>query len=196
MNPIFSIMNNQSNPMIGYQPNNQVNQMNEMIHLFRNNPLLYQEFNKMVTQNNENFKSNNLFNENYLRTASKGEIPRNAFKQYKENNFTYNIETYDKFSKKINVKFQLSSGNRINMIVPETISQRTLFKEFITKIGFNKKILGKEIYFLCNGLKMDLNEERSLLNMKIFDGTIILVVDTKGILGAKNIIDIGHFILI
>ena len=57
--------------MIGYLPNNQVNQMNEMIHLFRNNPLLYQEFNKMVTQNNENFKNNNLFNESYLRTLLK-----------------------------------------------------------------------------------------------------------------------------
>ena len=190
-NPIFSIMNNQSElnnqvniPMNINQAGTQVNQMSQMIDLFRNNPQLLQQFNNLVTQNNQNYKNSNLLDESYLKTASKGHIPRNAFKQYKNNDRTYIVETNDIYSNKMNIKFQLSSGNKINMVVPETISLKTLLEEFVRKIGFDKKILNRDIYFLYNGIKMDINDIRSVIDLNINDSSIILVVDTKGILGA------------
>ena len=190
-NPIFSIMNNRSElnnqvniPMNINQAGIQVNQMSQMIDLFRNNPQLLQQFNNLVTQNNQNYKNSNLFDESYLKIASKGHIPRNAFKQYKSNDRTYIVETNDIYSNKMNIKFQLSSGNKINMVVPETISLKTLLEEFVRKIGFDKKILNRDIYFLYNGIKMDINDIRSVIDLKINDSSIILVVDTKGILGA------------
>ena len=70
------------------------------------------------------------------------------------------------------------------MVVPETISLKTLLEEFVRKIGFDKKILNRDIYFLFNGLKMDINDIRSVIDLNINDSSIILVVDTKGILGA------------
>ena len=190
-NPIFSIMNNQSelnnqvnNPMNINQAGIQVNQMSQMIDLFRNNPQLLKEFNNLVTQNNQNYQNSNLLDESYLETASEGHIPRNAFKQYKNNDRTYIVEINDIFSNKMNIKFQLSSGNRINMVVPETISLKTLFEEFVRKIGFDKNILNEDIYFLYNGIKMDINDIRSVKDLNFYDSCIILVVDTKGILGA------------
>ena len=190
-NPIFSIMNNRSelnnqvnNPMNINQAGIQVNQMSQMIDLFRNNPQLLQQFNNLVTQNNQNYQNSNLLDESYLETASEGHIPRNAFKQYKNNDRTYIVEINDIFSNKMNIKFQLSSGNRINMVVPETISLKTLFEEFVRKIGFDKNILNKDIYFLYNGIKMDINDIRSVKDLNFYDSCIILVVDTKGILGA------------
>ena len=190
-NPIFSIMNNRSElnnqvniPMNINQAGIQVNQMSQMIDLFRNNPQLLQQFNNLVTQNNQNYQNSNLLDESYLKTASKGHIPRNAFKQYKNNDRTYIVETNDIFSNKMNIKFQLSSGNKINMVVPETISLKTLLEEFVRKIGFDKKILNRDIYFLYNGIKMDINDIRSVIDLNINDSSIILVVDTKGILGA------------
>ena len=179
-NPIFSIMNNQSElnnqvniPMNINQAGTQVNQMSQMIDLFRNNPQLLKEFNNLVTQNNQNYQNSNLLDESYLKTASKGHIPRNAFKQYKNNDRTYIVETNDIYSNKMNIKFQLSSGNL-----------KTLLEEFVRKIGFDKKILNRDIYFLYNGIKMDINDIRSVIDLNINDSSIILVVDTKGILGA------------
>jgi hypothetical protein len=180
-----SELNNQvNNPMNINQAGIQVNQMSQMIDLFRNNPQLLKEFNNLVTQNNQNYQNSNLLDESYLETASEGHIPRNAFKQYKNNDRTYIVEINDIFSNKMNIKFQLSSGNRINMVVPETISLKTLFEEFVRKIGFDKNILNEDIYFLYNGIKMDINDIRSVKDLNFYDSCIILVVDTKGILGA------------
>ena len=209
MNPIYSIANNPygnqnqiiypinnysgtirqspQNPQINNIPINQSFKMEDMIHICRNNPQIFNQFKNMVTDQNVNYQTNNsIFNKNYLQVAVQGNIPRNAFNQYKSNNLTFVIETNDKFSKKINVKFQLSAGNKINIVVPETICLNLLLEEFVRKIGFDKRILQKDVYFLYNGLRMNIYDTRSIKSMEIHDGTIILVVDTKGILGAKK----------
>ena len=64
---------------------------------------------------------------------------------------------------------------------------KDLFISFITKMGFYKDILKEEIYFLFDGSKMDINEELTIEEKGLFDHSVILVLDTKGILGAKNL---------
>ena len=161
--------------------------MEDMIRICRNNPQIFDQFKNMVTDQNVNYQNNNsIFNKNYLQVAAQGNVPRNVFNQYKSTNLNFVIETNDSISEKINVKFQLSAGNKINIVVPETIALNVLLEEFVRKIGFDKRILEKDIYFLYNGLRMNLYDIRSINCMGIHDGSMILVVDTKGILGAKK----------
>ena len=209
MNPYFSIANNpygnqnqniypinnypgsiwqpQQIPQINNIPINQSFKMEDMIRICRNNPQIFDQFKNMVTDQNVNYQNNNsIFNKNYLQVAAQGNVPRNVFNQYKSTNLNFVIETNDSISEKINVKFQLSAGNKINIVVPETIALNVLLEEFVRKIGFDKRILEKDIYFLYNGLRMNLYDIRSINCMGIHDGSMILVVDTKGILGAKK----------
>ena len=66
------------------------------------------------------------------------------------------------------------------------MSLKNLFKEFIRKIGFDEKILQKDIYFLYRGERMNLNEESNLRKMGLYNNAIILVMDAKGIIGADK----------
>ena len=40
------------------------------------------------------------------------------------------------------------------------------------------------IYFICNGFKIKKQESRTLAQMGYINGTVILVIDKKGIMGA------------
>ena len=193
-NPIFSIMenqpnlmNNQTNSQMNFnQPNFNANNMKEMIQLFRDNPQLLNTFNNLVTQKNENYINNPLLNDQYLQQAAKRQIPRNVFNQIKDDNKIYDANSEDKSSEKINIIFQLTSGNKIIISAAENMSLKNLFKEFIRKIGFDEKILQKDIYFLYKGERMNINEERDLRKMDLYDNAIILVMDVQGIIGANK----------
>ena len=180
---------NQGNLMNQFNYQNYINQdnpMNQMINMFRNNPELLKQFNEMVTKNNINY-CNDFFDEDYIENTSQGNIPRRIFKQKKENNKTYSVETNDSLSLKSNIKFSFSAGNFVNLIVPNTMKVKDLFISFITKMGFDKDILKEEIYFLFDGLKIDINEEQTIEEKGLIDLSAILVLDTKGILGGKNL---------
>lgn len=214
-NPIFNLINNlnqnqNQNPynnqmnQFNSQNNNNINQgnlmnqfnyqndiyqdnpMNQMINICRNYPEILKKFNEIVTKNNINY-CNDFFDEDYIENASQGNIPRRIFKQKKENNKTYSVETNDSLSLKINIKFSFSAGNFVNLIVPNNMKVKDLFISFITKMGFDKDILKEEIYFLFDGSKMDINEELTIEEKGLFDHSVILVLDTKGILGGKNL---------
>ncbi len=168
-NPIFNLINNlnqnqNQNPynnqmnQFNSQNNNNINQgnlmnqfnyqndiyqdnpMNQMINICRNYPEILKKFNEIVTKNNINY-CNDFFDEHYIENASQGNIPRRIFKQKKENNKTYSVETNDSLSLKINIKFSFSAGNFVNLIVPNNMKVKDLFISFITKMGFDKDIL-------------------------------------------------------
>ena len=206
-NPIFNLINNlnqnqnpnqmnqfnsqnninQGNLMNQFNYQNYINQdnpMNQMINMLRNNPELLKQFNEMITKDNINY-NNNFFDEDYIENASQGNIPRRIFKQKKENNKTYSAGTNDNFSLKINIKFSFSAGNTVNLIVPTNMKVKDLFISFITKMGFDKDILKEEIYFLFDGLKMDINEEKTIEEKRLIDNSIILVIDSKESEGQK-----------
>lgn len=188
---------NQFNSQNNTNQSNQMSQMNrfaskkkntvdKMVDLFRNNPELYEQFDQMIKKDNNNYKKK-FSDDKYLKAASEGKIPRRIFKQNKENNKTYYDETNDNFSIQINIKFQFSSGNIINMAVSPTMKVKDLFISFIKRIGFKEDILTKEIYFLFAGLTIDINEEKTLKEKNLGNNNIILVLDTKGIIGAKSL---------
>ncbi len=197
-NPIFSIiennpnlMNNQMNPqmnpqMNSNQPNFNANNMKEMIQLFRDNPQLLNTFNNLVTQKNENYINNPLLNDQYLQQAAQRQIPRNVFNQLKDDNKIYDANSKGTISEKMNVVFQLTSGKKFIISAAVNMSLKKLFKKFVRKIGFDEKILQKDIYFLYKGERMNINEEKDLRNMELYDNAIILVMDVQGIIGADK----------
>ncbi len=197
-NPIFSIiennpnlMNNQMNPqmnpqMNSNQPNFNANNMKEMIQLFRDNPQLLNTFNNLVTQKNENYINNPLLNDQYLQQAAQRQIPRNVFNQLKDDNKIYDANSKGTISEKMNVVFQLTSGKKFIISAAVNMSLKKLFKKFVRKIGFDEIILQKDIYFIYKGETMNINEEKDLRNMELYDNAIILVMDVQGIIGADK----------
>ena len=188
-NPIFAIMESQQNQINNQvndnQPGFNANTMKEMIHLFQNNPQLLKNFNDLVIQKNENYMNNPLLNEEYLQHAVKGEVPRNVFNQFKDDNKTYNANSNDEYSEKLNITFQLTSGKKINIIASQNMKLKTLFREFVKKIGFDTNILQNDIYFLYRGERMNKDEQSNLKKMGLENNSVILVMDVKGIIGAN-----------
>ena len=161
---------------------NQFNGIEEMTNVFRNNPEIFRQYIQNVTGNNTNY---NMSNPNYLFGAAKGNVPRNIMSQVTNQNNRRIIIDSSSNSHKINIKFETTQGISIIVIAPFDLKAKDLFYQFITKIGFDSSVLGKDIYFLYNAGRIEYNDERTLSQMKILDGTKIMVVDTKGLIGAN-----------
>ena len=91
----------------------------------------------------------------------------------------------DNPSPKVNIVFQVTVGNKFNVIAPNSMKMKDLFINFITKLGLSTQSIGKDIFFVYNALRVDPNENRTLSEMSIIDSSIIMVIDTKGLIGAK-----------
>ena len=159
-----------------------------MINLFRQNPNLLQQFEEEVKRNNSNFSNQNIFNNsNYLKMAQKGKIPRRIFSQIKQSNDFIPINNKNDYdSDIINVCFEISSGQKFNEHATKRMNIRDLLIQFITRLGFKKDIIRKDICFLFNGLSIDKKQyKKTLKEMGIENNSKILVIDTKGIIGAK-----------
>ena len=199
LNPIYQV--NQMNQMNQMNQTNQMNQMNQnqsenseldsnsfrnMIQFFRKNPNLLKQFEEEVKSNNNNFSDTNIFNNsNYLKMAQEGKVPRRIFSQIKKSdkNIPININND---SNRINVCFELSSGQKFTERATKSMKIIDLLMQFITRLGFKKDIIRKDIFFLFNGLSVDEKQYKNTLReMGIQNNSKILVIDSKGIIGAK-----------
>ena len=199
LNPIYQV--SQMNQMNQMSQMNQMNQMNQnqsensqldpnsfrnMIQFFRQNPNLLKQFEEEVKSNNNNFSEQNIFNNsNYLKMTQEGKVPRRIFSQIKKSdkNIPININND---SNRINVCFELSSGQKFNEQATKSMKIIDLFIQFITRLGFKKDIIRKDIFFLFNGLSVDEKQYKNTLReMGIQNNSKILVIDSKGIIGAK-----------
>ena len=70
------------------------------------------------------------------------------------------------------------------MVAPRNMKVKDLFIKYILNLGLNKEVIGKSIFFLFNGLKVDHNEERNIGEFIHYDGANIIVLDTREIIGA------------
>ena len=119
--------------------------------------------------------------------AQEGMVPRRIFSQIKNNdeNIHINNNYHDK-SDTINVYFELTTGQKFTEKGNKTMKALDLFIKFITRLGFKKEIIEKDICFLFNGGNIDKNKNyKTLEELEIQDNSKILVMDTKGIIGAK-----------
>ena len=84
-----------------------------------------------------------------------------------------------------NIMFVTGAGVKTMVVAPLNLPIKDLFKEYITKMGQDPRVLGKYIYFLFNGLKMDINEPKSIIQYGLNSSSVIMVVDTSNLLGGS-----------
>jgi len=161
------------------------NEVQRVIKMLRQNPNLFNQFNEEVKRDNINFKEKSIFNDsNYIKMASYGLVPRKIFKQIKKNNKNIPIKKNNN-PNIINVCFEISSGQKFSEKALKSMKFKDLCINFITRLGFKKEIIeSKDIIFLFNGTKVDINQNKTLRETGIENYSKILVLDIKGLIGA------------
>ena len=175
-------MNN--NPMMGQMNMNNMDLISMMLQMCNMNQMM---LNQMM-QNNPNFQNfqNNpnfqdmQYNQNMQNCSNIGgnfEI-RNA------------VDTgYDPFQNitqnKMNVYFEKMNGEKIMMRAPINITVSELIEGFFQKVGILNPNLKIQVNFLFNGKSLTKGQmDKKISDAGCVDGSKILVIDVKGILGA------------
>ena len=134
---------------------------------------LAEEMKKMNDNQNNSMKFVNGGNQNYTKTN----FPKNN-----------SNEAYDPFQgcsgDKINIRFKISTGETFNMLAPSNAKLKDVLVKYVLKMGLGPEVIESSIYFICNGFKIKKQENRTLAQMGYLNGTVILVIDKKGIMGA------------
>ena len=63
-------------------------------------------------------------------------------------------------------------------------SYSDLLIKYIERIGLGPGVMGSSIFFLFNGGKLDINENRDVTQMGMTSGSTVIVLDIKGIIGS------------
>ena len=170
-----------------YNMNNSEDSMNLMMNWMNMNPLLLQMYNNNMFQNNYNMPQNynnniNLNNSNNNQTNFNGGTNTNAPSTCYDLSQNSNEQIF-------NVIFIHQTGKKTMMKCPYSLKVKDLLLQYISRMGLNDYVIGKEIFFIYNGLKIDEKEEKSI-GKYFFQGMLqtILVVDTKNIIGAKSLL--------
>ena len=141
---------------------NQISNNNNIINLTINNPLFF------PSQNNINIMKNQIPN--------LGVLPRQE-----------RIGIDDFFpgnnNRRINITFINPNNTRTNIITPVNIKVKELFLAYAKKMKVNPKILGKEIFFLFNNHKININEDKDIISFGLENGNKIVVLQSQIIIG-------------
>ena len=111
-------------------------------------------------------------------------MPRNG------NNNNLNYNNNDPFpgntSLRIVIVFITGTGMKIPINAPINVSLHDLFIAFIHKVNLDESVLRKYIYFLFNGGRLKINEQKTISNFGFKTGDFIIVIDTSNLLGGIN----------
>ena len=180
-------MNNMNNNMMMMMMNNTINmKKNEIIKklLNQNNKLSNQ-----IEKNNNTIK-NIIDNPNLEDDNSYEDILDHKQYAYKLINEVDFFPDYKQ--EKIHIKFFFNSDFAFSMNVPKDAPIKEILKAFYIKFQIfckiNSKIMYefKQYYFLFNGMKLRFDENRTLKDLGIFNGSKIIVGDYKNIIGGKS----------
>ena len=187
LNPMA--LQNMYNFMLMMNPNinmnNPMNINNNLMNFINANPLFFQYF--MNTQNNFNNNMNNNNNNNFnvfqgdTSKAKIGILPRPESNENKKSFLICPNNAGDR----VNIMFITGAGLKTVIISPINLPVKELFKEYIRKMGQDPRVLGKYIYFLYNGLKIDINEPKTVFQFGLNASNVIMVVDTSNLLGGS-----------
>ena len=167
--------------------NNPMNINNNLMNFFNANPLFFQYF--MNSQNgfNNNINNNNINNFNISQGNANntkiGILPRPDPNDNKTKTF---LICPNNMGERCNIMFITGAGLKTMIVAPINLQVKELFKEYIRKMGQDPGVLGKYIYFLYNGNKMDLNESKTIFKYGLNCSNVIMVVDTSNLLGGFN----------
>ena len=200
---LFNMMLNMMNimyPTMGYNNtnynmNNQQNNMNLMMNWINMNPNLFLMYQMMMNNINNTIKknknNNNNSNRNKMNLIRVSQLDLNQAKRTGggvisnkiPNNSTFDVSPFDQ-NYKVNIAFTTQKGQKINVICPVNMRMNDLFVKYITRLGLGPNVLGDSIFFLYNGSNIKINEQRTASELGLIDGSNIIVLDIKGVIGS------------
>ena len=171
----MNMMNNNNMNMMNNNNMNMMNMMNmNMMNLMNNN---------MNNMNMNNFMNNSQNNNGGINFYQKSPEPAELIQRGDK---TKMVEAYPGLQKsnRLNVVMHASSGLRLVMSTPPETPIRVHIRKYLEKLGLGEGVLEKDLVFLINANKLDVN---SLARMDtICQGfqTVILVIDVKNVIAA------------
>ena len=153
-----------------FNMNNMVNSMNNLNTNLSNNlenniPQMSQSMDKINPNNNINNNKN----------EEKESILRN-------NKVIKDADNFPPGAIVKNISFDATSGLKVILKVTKETTYKELILKYVNKIGLEESVINKDIIFLFNGGKMDVNSEDNIA--KLPDFSAITVIDQKNIIGA------------
>ena len=118
-----------------------------------------------------------MFLLNQAKVTGGGILPKNI------QGGNYDVSPYDN-SLKTNICFITQKGQKMNIICPYNMKVRDLFIKYVQRLGLGPGVMGDSLFFLFNGQKIDLNEERTVFDIGLQNGGHIVVLDVKEVIGA------------
>jgi len=191
-------MMNQLYPNMGYNMNN----FNMYNNIFLNNLMMnWILMNPSLIQTYNNLNQNNQFNMNQFnnndqrkRGMSVVSVSQEDLNEAKvtgggviSNNFqnmNYDLSSPFDSTPKYNITFKTQKDQKLNFICPCNLKVKDLLIKYINRLGLGPAVMGKLIFFLFNGAKLDINENRTVIEMGMSSGTTIIVLDLKGVIGS------------
>ena len=146
-----------------------------MFAFLQQNPKVFEEYLKM--KKTRKILNNKAPQNNTLINIVNSKIKNNSV-------LSIYLDNEDGDCPKVNLNFQTSAGIKHKVIAPNNIQLKDLFKKYIQRLGLEENVLDKDIFFISNALRMNANETRTLHEMKIFDNHLILVMDSRNLVGA------------
>ena len=172
--------NNMNLPMNNNNMNSSMNNNNILMNNYVNylNAILnyYHFFNNINKANTDYFNQMKFDKKNSL-TNFKGLLPRK--------NFEINNDDFPGYQGiKYNIYFQSPSGNKVPILCPNNIKIKDLLRKYVSKIGLGENVIDNAIYFLFNGAKLNSNDNRTIEDIRMYNNTIIIVIDRAAVIGA------------
>ena len=185
-NMMLCMMNNMD-PNMGYNMNNfnynmlnTQNGMNLMTNWMNSNPNLFQTYQNMNQLNNMN---QNKYRMNVV-SVSNNEAKKGGIFNKNMGNLSFDASSPFDNSPKTNVVFNTQKGHTTNMIASYNMKIKDLLLNYVQRLGLGPGVMGDSLFFLFNGQKIDLNEERTVFDIGLHNGGHIVVLDVKEVIGA------------
>ena len=143
------------------------------------------DFNIIKERNIELYSSieqNGIKEKDYILAKKKCVNNKESLNDKKESN---SIKENPKIlGEKINLTFINDYGQKIQIIIGLNNTFKDALIIFCNKTGISPSIIGRDIFFIHSGLKLNWEDNKTLGQMGIWNGNTIIVVDNSNALGS------------
>ena len=171
--------------------NNPMNVNTNLMNFINSNPFFFQYFMMMQNNNCNNNMNNNNMNNNFNMVQGNQNQNTQKYGLFDKPNPTNNSKSFficpEITGSRVNIMFVTGTGIKTMIIAPINLPVRDLLREYIKRMGLDIGVLGKYIYFLFNGLKININENKNIFQFGLNASNVIMVIDTSNLLGGNKL---------
>jgi len=188
---LFNMMLNMMNvmfPNMGYNMNNyNMNNYQNLMNIIMNNQMLLQMYqnmqNNMIQNQNNNFNNRMNFINVNQNQMNQNQVSGGALRNNNAN-FSLNVASPSNSSPVTNIIFTTMKEQKANIVAPIDMKVKDLLFKYVTKLGLGPNVMGTSLFFLFNGKKINLNEEKTIHNLGL-ENAHIIVLGPKEVIGSS-----------